>query len=85
MKLTDRQLELLALNASGYRTKDAARKLHVAEQTAYNAIASAKQKLGVATVSACVMRAHAAGLLSHPTGPMQVVERVRDRDPSESG
>jgi DNA-binding NarL/FixJ family response regulator len=84
VKLTDRQLDLLALHASGYRIRDAARELHIERQSAYNAVASVKRRLRVSTLAACVMRAHAAGLLSHPTGPTQAVERVRDPDPSES-
>jgi hypothetical protein len=42
--------------------------MHFSRSHACNEIQRVKAELGVASIPALVMRAHAMGLLSHPTG-----------------
>ena len=66
--LTETQVQLLALVSSGYSLADAGRKMHFSRSHAYNEIQQVKAELGVASITALAMRAHALGFLSHPTG-----------------
>jgi DNA-binding CsgD family transcriptional regulator len=68
VELTQTQLKLLALVSSGYSLADAGRSMHFSRSHAYNEIQRVKSELGVVSLPALCMRAHALGLLSHPTG-----------------
>lgn len=67
-KLTPTQLDLLAGAASGESLTQVAVRIHVSPSHAYNEMQRVKRVLRAKTIPACVMRAHALGLLSHPTG-----------------
>lgn len=59
---------ILALNASDMRNGQIAERLHISYSTVINTLAESRDRLGVVTIGAAIMRAHAMGYLSHPTG-----------------
>ncbi len=67
------QISLLAHLASGSTLYEAADREHISFSWAHKNIRTAKAALGASNHASCVMRAHAIGLLSHPTGSHQKV------------
>ena len=61
--LTDREVEIVRLLASGYANKEIARRLEISENTARHHLESVYAKLEVATRTGAVMQALARGLL----------------------
>jgi DNA-binding NarL/FixJ family response regulator len=68
-QLNDKQIDILARHASGRSIKRVALDLHYSPGYVNNVVQQIKSALHVRTLAACVMRAHALGYLSHPTGP----------------
>jgi DNA-binding CsgD family transcriptional regulator len=64
--LSGRELEVLALLASGKTNREAAGELYVAEGTVKAHVASIYRKLGVRNRAAMLNRARALGLLGNP-------------------
>lgn len=62
-KITKRQLELLAQLCSGLSIAEAAKKLFMADRTAYNVIAAARRKAGVGSNERLVVVAIIEGWL----------------------
>lgn len=62
------QKALLAHIASGHNVYEAAELEHVSFSWAHKSVKAAKKALGAPNIPSCVMRAHAVGILSHPTG-----------------
>ena len=62
-------LEILAQHASGYRLKEIAGRVYLSYPRVTGIAGEAKRELGVQTLAGAVIRAHALGYLSHPTGP----------------
>ena len=79
VQLNPLQASLLAHLASGNTIYEAADAEHVSFSWAHKSVLKAKRELEAPNIPACVMRAHALGILSHPTGMYQqvfVVEEV---------
>lgn len=53
--LSDRQLELLALVASGHTIAEAAGKIYIAEQSAYNLLSQARTRADARTIPHLVL------------------------------
>ena len=68
-QLTALEVKVLALSASGLNYREIAQALYMSYSAVCDRAYSVKQKLGVDTLTAAAMRAHALGYLSHPTGP----------------
>ena len=79
--LNDLQLRLLAYVASGKKAHEAADEIHISHDYAYQLLQGARQLLDAPTLPAAVMRAHAIGKLSHPTGYDNVVVILDDQLP----
>lgn len=62
-KLSERQLQLLAYVASGLTIDQAAAKVHVAKQSAYNTLSAARGKANAATVTQLAVLAIDCGWL----------------------
>jgi DNA-binding NarL/FixJ family response regulator len=75
-KVTRSQIRILAMSASGLTLNEIAEDLGVTTQNIYNQTYRAKKALSARTVSACVMRLYAMGLISTPTGADQMVVPV---------
>ncbi len=88
VQLNALQTELLAHVASGSTLYEAADRENVSFSWAHKNVRTAKRILGAANLASCVMRAHAIGILSHPTGAhhqvFAVTEEVFASSPTSS-
>ncbi len=66
VRLSDRELDVLRLVASGYATRDVASALHLAEGTVKNHVSSVLTKLDARDRTSAVLRALDLGLLEPP-------------------
>lgn len=66
--LTKTMVKVLARHASGLTLKEVAEEQYVTYSAVTNIIYDAKDRLEADTIAALVMKAHALGYLSHPTG-----------------
>lgn len=70
--LTDRELEILRLLASGRRPGDVAKALFLSIKTIKNHLTAIYSKLGVETAAQAVAEAYRVGLVSHSSGLLDV-------------
>jgi DNA-binding NarL/FixJ family response regulator len=71
--LTPQMVSFLAAHASGRTLTAVAMEMHYSYSNVRNTLDEAKSRLGCNTLAAAVMRAHALGYLTHPTGAEQRV------------
>lgn len=67
--LTKTMLKILAHHASGLNFKEVAAKIFVSYSAVTNTMYEARQRTETKTIGELIMKAHAMGYLSHPTGP----------------
>lgn len=78
--LTKTMLKILARHASGLTLKEVASEQYISYSAVTNAMYDARQRMEVGSLAGLVMRAHALGYLSHPTGTEQRVFPTQPTD-----
>lgn len=81
--LTPTMLKILARHASGLKLTEVAEEIFISYSAVTNAMLDARRRVGVGTIPALVMQAHALGYLSHPTGPDRQVFPLDPTDQQE--